>query len=112
MKVSTAKKTQFGKKLFPKPLTQVVFEKNAVLYRIMANPKRLHILNLLATREMTVAELAEALNCRIANASQHLGVLRANRFVHARRQGTSVLYRISDSRIVEPCRIFKELHGL
>lgn len=112
MKVSTLKKTKFGKKLFPKPLTELVFEKNAVLYRLMANPKRLHILNLLAAKEMTVAELGDALNCRIANVSQHLGVLRANRFVRTRRAGTNVLYQISDSRIVEPCQIFKELHGL
>ena len=34
---------------FPEP----VYEKNAALYRIMANPKRLHILNLLAQKEMS-----------------------------------------------------------
>jgi ArsR family transcriptional regulator len=93
---------------FPTP----VYEKNATLYRIMANPKRLHILNLLAQKEMSVEELAREVGMRMANASQHLAVLRANRFVAARREGTSVLYRITDRRIVEPCSIFKKIHHL
>src|SRR3989344_2355480 len=91
---------------------ELVYEKNAALYKLMANPKRLHILNLLAKREMTVEELSSALNARMANVSQHLAVLRSNRFVRGRRAGLNVFYRISDARIVEPCGIFKELHGL
>lgn len=93
---------------FPEP----VYKKNATLYSIMANPKRLHMLNLLAQKEMSVEELAKEVGARMANVSQHLAVLRANRFVQSRREGTSIYYRISDVRIVEPCRIFKDLHHL
>jgi ArsR family transcriptional regulator len=89
-----------------------VYEKNAMLYRTMANPKRLHILNLLAQQEMTVEELSDRLGARMANVSQHLAVLRGSRFVRTRREGTNIFYRISDPRIVAPCRIFKNLHGL
>lgn len=97
-----------GLEHFPQP----VYHKNAVLYRIMANPKRLHMLNLLAQKEMSVEELSKEVGARMANVSQHLAVLRANRFVQSRREGTSIFYRISDTRIVEPCRIFKDLHAL
>jgi ArsR family transcriptional regulator len=93
---------------FPQP----VYEKNATLYRIMANPKRLHMLNLLAQKEMSVDELAREVGMRMANASQHLAVLRSNRFVATRRAGTRVLYRITDPRIVEPCAIFKKIYHL
>lgn len=93
---------------FPKK----VYERNAILYRLMANPKRLHILNLLAQKEMSVAELAESLKCRMANISQHLSILRANRFVVARREGTNIYYDITDKRIVAPCKIFKDLYGM
>lgn len=89
-----------------------VYEKNAALYRIMANPKRLHMLNLLAQREMAVEELAREIGARMANVSQHLAVLRANRFVATRREGTKILYRITDVRIVESCKIFKQIHHL
>jgi len=89
-----------------------VYEKNATLYRIMANPKRLHILNLLAQGEMSVDELAREVGVRMANVSQHLSVLKSNRFVAARRKGLNVFYSITDPRIVKPCAIFKELHHL
>ncbi len=103
---SEVKKTELEH--FPEP----VYQKNAVLYRLMANPKRLHILNLLAQKEMSVEELSKEVGARMANVSQHLAVLRANRFVRSRREGTNIFYSISDPRIVEPCRIFKELHAL
>jgi ArsR family transcriptional regulator len=93
---------------FPEP----VYEKNATLYRIMANPKRLHMLNLLAQKEMSVDELARQVGMRMANASQHLSVLRANRFVATRREGTKIVYHITDPRIVKPCAIFKKIHHL
>lgn len=93
---------------FPRP----VYEKNATLYRIMANPKRLHILNLLAQKEMAVEDIAREIGARTANVSQHLAVLRANRFVSARRDGVKVLYSITDPRIVQPCAIFKKIHHL
>lgn len=93
---------------FPEP----VYEKNATLYRIMANPKRLHMLNLLAQKEMSVDELSRQVGMRMANTSQHLSVLRANRFVASRREGTKVVYRITDVRIVQPCSIFKKIHHL
>ena len=112
MKITTRKTNHITRRLVAKPFSEVVYQKNAVLYRVMANPKRLHILNLLAQKEMTVAELAEELGCRMPNVSQHLTLLRSNRFVEARREGTNIFYRITDARIVEPCQIFKELHGL
>lgn len=89
-----------------------VYEKNATLYKIMANPKRLHILNLLAQKEMSVEELAKEVGARMANISQHLNVLRSNRFVASRREGLNVYYRITDPRIVKPCAIFKQIHHL
>ena len=91
---------------------ETVYNKNATLYRIMANPKRLHILNLLAQKEMSVEELAKEVGARMPNVSQHLTVLRANRFVTSRREGLNVIYRITDRRIVQPCAIFKKIHHL
>ncbi|OGG42174.1 hypothetical protein A3A21_02115 [Candidatus Jorgensenbacteria bacterium RIFCSPLOWO2_01_FULL_45_25b] len=112
-KTETATKSVYG--LYYKELEhfpEAVYHKNALLYRLMANPKRLHMLNLLAQKEMTVAELAKELGVRMPNISQHLSILRGNKFVETRREGTSVYYRITDPRIVAPCRIFKELYGL
>jgi ArsR family transcriptional regulator len=86
-----------------------VFRRNAAIYQVMANPTRLHILNYIKNREASVTELVRVLGLRKANVSQHLAVLRHQGLVKARKQGLSVFYRIADPRIVEPCRIFRDL---
>src|SRR3989338_4150394 len=91
------------------PLPKEAYYKNAEIYRVMANPKRLEILNLLAIWEMSVDEIAEALRISKANVSQHLALLRQTRLVVVRRKGLNAFYKITDPRIVKPCHIFHDL---
>lgn len=91
------------------PYAKEVYEKNAELYKVMANPKRLEILNTIRDKEATVNELSEVLGTRKSNTSQHLAYLRLIGLVFTRRQGKNVYYRIADPRIVDPCKIFKKL---
>lgn len=86
-----------------------VYRRNAEIYKIMANAKRLEILNILKERPCIVEELCKIIGARKSNVSQHLAVLRAHRLVEADRRGLSVHYSIVDSRIVEPCRILKDI---
>lgn len=91
------------------PFPREVYARNAEIYKILANPKRLEILNLLKNRELAVEELLKVLKLPKANVSQHLALLRHARLVRVRRNGLRAHYRISDPRIVEPCKI---LHSL
>ncbi len=91
------------------PYPKEVYENNARVYKLLANAKRLEILNIIKGREASVKELAEALKIRMPNVSQHLAILSYLRLVKSRREGKSVFYKITDPRIVESCRIFKEL---
>ena len=91
------------------PYSKDVYKKNAMLYKVMANAKRLEILNTLKVREATVNELSKVLGTRKSNTSQHLAYLRLLGLVSARRQGKNIFYKLVDARIVEPCKIFKEL---
>lgn len=91
------------------PFPKSTYARNAGIYRILANPIRLEILNILKQREASVKELTDALKLRKANVSQHLAILRHLRLVTVRREGLRVYYRIADPRIVEPCRILHEL---
>jgi DNA-binding transcriptional ArsR family regulator len=93
------------------PFSKEVYRKNAELYKVMANPKRLEILNSIVDREATVNELSKMLGTRKSNTSQHLAYLRYVGLVTTRRQGKNVFYKISDKRIVEPCKIFNELRA-
>lgn len=93
------------------PFSKEVYAKNAELYKVMANAKRLEILNLIAEKEATVNALSKALGTRKSNTSQHLAYLRFVGLVTTRRQGKNVFYKIVDKRVVEPCKIFNELRA-
>lgn len=92
-----------------RPLPRSAYERNAETYKILANPKRLEILNLLREQEMAVHDLVRTLGISKANVSQHLGILRRERLVTVRRNGLHAYYAIVDPRIVEPCRILYKL---
>lgn len=91
------------------PFPKETYERNASVYKILANPKRLEILNLLKLQELPVEEIVKTLRARKANISQHLSLLRHAGLVRVRRDGLRVRYRIVDPRIVEPCAILHRL---
>lgn len=91
------------------PLPRTTYRRNAEIYKVLANAKRLEILNLLREQEMSCEELVKTLGVSKANISQHLALLRNAELVTVRREGTNGYYNITDPRIVEPCRILHEL---
>ena len=90
-------------------LPKEAFDKNANIYKILANSKRLEILNHLKVQELGVHELLEITGLSKANLSQHLALMRHNGLVQTRREGLNVYYRIVDPRIVAPCEILHKL---
>lgn len=94
-----------------KPLPRSAYEHNAQIYKILSNPKRLEILNLLREQEMGVEDLGKTLSIAKANLSQHLALLRHARLVTVRSDGLNRYYDIVDPRIVEPCRILHTLRA-
>lgn len=92
------------------PFPKKTYERNALIYKALASPKRLEILNLLKRKELQVEQLLKVIKIPKANLSQHLALLRHMRLVRVRREGKRIFYRIIDPRIVEPCRILHELH--
>lgn len=85
------------------------YVKNAAIYRILANAKRLEILNLLKTGEHSVAQLLKIVKIPKANMSQHLALLRHSGVVKTRREGLNIYYTLIEPRIVEPCDILNDL---
>lgn len=71
----------------------------ADLFRCLAHPIRIRILELLRGGERTVGELQASLELDSSSVSQQLAVLRARDVVETRKSGTSVYYRPRDPRI-------------
>lgn len=91
------------------PFPKEVYEKNAEIYKLLANPKRLEILNIIKNKEATVDQISETMGIRKANTSQHLAILRFLKVVKVRRNGKNAFYKIANPRLVEPCKILKDL---
>ena len=80
-------------------------QRTASIARALADPKRLCVLETLATGERSVSELSRDVGCQVPNMSQHLGVLRSAGLVAARREGTTIYYRLADPRVIEAYRL-------
>ena len=76
-----------------------LYEQFARISKALANPHRLELLEVLAQCERTVEALAEETGLTVANASQHLQILRAAHLVDARREGVSMYYRLADDSV-------------
>ena len=67
--------------------------------KALAHESRLLILCLLTDGEKTVGELEELLERRQSTVSQQLARLRLDGLVSARREGTTIFYRLADERV-------------
>ena len=71
------------------------------LFRVLAHPARLAILQELRAGEQCVCHLEASLGYRQAYLSQQLGVLRAAGLVEDRRDGWNIFYRVCEPGIYD-----------
>ena len=88
------------KKMTPEALPYV-----AAYFQVLAEPTRLHILNLLRDSEYSVGELAEAIGSSAANTSRHLAQMAQHGFVDRQTRGNSVYYVIADPSVYALCEL-------
>ena len=91
------------------PANDVSRRRTATVARALSDPKRLCVLETLASGERSVSDLSRDVGCQVPNMSQHLGVLRAAGLVTARREGTTVYYRLTDPRVIEAYRLIQNI---
>jgi rhodanese-related sulfurtransferase len=81
----------------------------ADLAKALANPHRLEIIDLLGQTERSVEDIALETGMSIANASQHLQVLKQSNLVKLRRDGNFIFYRLANDNVY---RSWKDLRGM
>jgi ArsR family transcriptional regulator len=86
-----------------------LFEQHAELFKALAHPRRLEIVNLLRDQELPVTDIHIMLDLPQANISQHLKILREAKIVTTHRDGKQVYYQVGDSRITAACDLLREL---
>jgi DNA-binding transcriptional ArsR family regulator len=75
----------------------------AEVMKILASPRRLEIIHLLAEGPKEVGRLAEEMDISQPNVSQHLAVMRTAGIVEAEREGREVRYRLTDPEVIFAC---------
>jgi ArsR family transcriptional regulator len=87
----------------------LVYQLHADICKVFTSPIRLMLIEQLQSQAKTVSELAKALAVRQATISQHLAVLREKRIVKAKREGQNIFYQIANPKILEACRLMREV---
>ena len=76
-----------------------LYEQFARIGKALSSAHRLELLEVVAQGEYSVEALARETEMSIANASQHLQVLRAAQLVEVRREGVYIYYRLADEHV-------------
>ncbi len=81
----------------------------ADIFKTLAHPMRLNILELLREGERCVCEIVPALGTEQPNVSRHLALLTKEGILSRRKEGLKVFYRVNDSRLYQLLDISKEM---
>lgn len=81
----------------------------AELFKALANPARIRVLEVLAEGEQSVSDLAPLVGLELSHLSQQLGVLRRAGLVATRKEGSSVFYAMKDPLVAELLAVAKRL---
>lgn len=88
---------------FTSPIAPDLAELIAARLKVIGDPTRIRLLDALRAGEQSVGALTESLGLTQQNASKHLGVLHQAGIVGRRKEGTAVLYRVTDATVFELC---------
>lgn len=86
-------------------LSDQALELIAKRFRVLSEPIRLRLVNLLRNGEMTVTELTSGLNTSQPNVSKHLKMLADSGILRREQRGNTVYYAIADQSIFELCDV-------
>lgn len=86
---------------------EAIYEIQANALRMLAHPRRLEMLHVLAEGPIEVGRLAQRLAISQPNASQHLALLRTAGFVDVERVGREVRYQLADPEVMTACAIMR-----
>jgi len=107
--MTTAPETDATPAKAPVLTTEDERQRYAAISRALADAKRLCVLECLSQGERSVSDLSREASCQVPNMSQHLAVLRSAGLVESRRDGNTVLYRLSDPRILEAYKLIQSV---
>jgi DNA-binding transcriptional ArsR family regulator len=82
-------------------MEQRIIELKAEILKVLAQPTRLKILELLRNGERCICEIVPAINGEQSNISRHISLMQKSHLVTTRKDGVRVMVKVSDQKIFE-----------
>jgi DNA-binding transcriptional ArsR family regulator len=83
------------------PMEERILELKAEVLKVLAQPTRLKILELLRNGEKCICEIVPAINGEQSNISRHISLMQKSHLVTTRKDGVKVMVKVSDPKIFE-----------
>jgi ArsR family transcriptional regulator len=83
------------------PMEDRVLALKAEVLKILAQPTRLKILELLRHGERCICEIVPAINAEQSNVSRHISLMQKSHLVTTRKDGVKVMVKVKDAKIFE-----------
>jgi ArsR family transcriptional regulator len=90
------------------PIEEINLLHNNICHAVN-DPKRIQILYALSDQPLNVTALANLLETPQSTISRHLSLLRQRSLVVTEREGTSVVYKLADTRIIQVLDIMRQV---
>ncbi len=84
---------------------QELAERQATLCKVFSNAQRVLILWLLAEKERTVSEIADAIGASLPSTSQHLHFMELSNILVSRRERQNIYYQLADNDLLRNCLV-------
>lgn len=84
-------------------------QERAALFRVLGDPLRLQVLELLSAQALCVCDLTELLQASQSAVSNHLRILRAAKLVRTRREGKLIFYTLDSPELAALLAIVRPL---
>jgi ArsR family transcriptional regulator len=90
-------------------VTRPIYQVKAEFFKTLGHPARIRVLEVLREGERAVSELIPEVQIEPSHLSQQLAILRRANLVRARKEGSSVIYSVTEPRIFELLEVAKSI---
>jgi ArsR family transcriptional regulator len=90
-------------------VTRPIYQVKAEFFKTLGHPARIRVLELLRDGERSVGELIPEVGLEPSHLSQQLGIMRRAGLVQTRKEGSTVLYSVTDPRLFELLEVAKQI---
>jgi DNA-binding transcriptional ArsR family regulator len=94
------------------PATQEMAIRQAAICSIFGNATRVLILWTLLDQELSVGDIAAAIQASLQATSQHLRLMEDKGILASRRDGQKIYYSVVEHHLMEGCRLLGEARQL